>query len=204
MHVVAFLARALLLAAPALADDKFHQLITVGGGPGIVRSATPGAAIVAAAGRTPNATTNATWIAKLGNGPIVQWTWRVNLTNVPVPNNVDDLGTPKANFSEDLRSANTQYELIWPSAAAGTNESLNEFLRASGTNISFNNVQLTLPSGAQFTSYANGSCRSILSDECIQGLKRNAQAGSGLLFRYIDGCEEFFNGTEYTATGFSE
>jgi hypothetical protein len=66
-----------------------------------------------AAGRQLNVTSAVTSTRTYNNIPEI-WTWRVNITEIAVPDQISDLGMPSANFSQGLHVANTQWQLEWP------------------------------------------------------------------------------------------
>lgn len=160
-----------LLILPALAEPSSSlQSIDGNFSPGRGRTNTNASEeVFAAAGRNPNATSalefNRTDFSTPGS-----WIWRINITDVPLPNDFNDLGRPSANASEDVRIINTQYQLLWPGATQ--NMSLQQYLQTNNLTVYVTSLAVSLSSSqtSKYNSMANGTCADILGDECTQSL----------------------------------
>lgn len=139
-----------------------------------------------AAGRQPNATNSVTFMRTYNNTPET-WTWRINVTDMAIPNQISDLGSPSANFSQGLHVANTQWQLQWP----GNSDSFQSFLRERNVSVSFTALMTNKPSNItdRYNDADNGNCTNMLGDKCTQSLIQTAARGSPIGFATLEGCE---------------
>jgi len=126
------------------------------------------ATIFERAGRTPNDTTSATFNFAPGNlSGDSTWTWRLNLTDFAVPEEVYD--------KSGLRIVNSQWELQWPGGG-----SLNSFLDRAGLGngtdqtICFTAVELLAPSNITTRYSQPGNCSEVLGSKCTEKLLAEA------------------------------
>lgn len=132
-----------------------------------------GQAAAVAAGRTPNATSNVVFKA-LVDGTEQMFTWRVNITELTLPNDIQTFGQPSAtNFSKGLHAANTQWQLEWPQG--GSNRSLQSFLSDNrqrtffiSAGINYAPVSIT----KSWTNPRDGNCSSLLGATCVAELQQ--------------------------------
>jgi hypothetical protein len=157
-----------------------------------------------AAGRQPNVTSAVTSTRTYNNTPEI-WTWRVNITEIAVPDQISDLGMPSANFSQGLHVANTQWQLEWPS----DDDSLQMFLGKRNMSVSFTTLVSNKPSNItdRYKDADNGNCATILGDQCTQSLTQTASKGPTIKFLGLEGCENTLTvneGGQDDGAGFSK
>lgn len=140
------------------------------------------------AGRSPNATSSITFKRTYDNSD-EEWTWRVNTTEIAVPNRASDIGDENANDSQDLLVANTQWQLDWPADEKVTLQELAERRNAS---IAFTALISNKPSDItnRYSIDDNGDCTSLLGEECIESLAAAATSGGSVIFSGLNGCED--------------
>ena len=96
-----------------------------------------GEATFETAGRHSNAT-SAVIFTRTSNTDSQEWTWRVNISDVAVPNDLADLGKASANNSLGLHIANVQGQLSWPKSSDNDSETLEHFLQQQNTSLYVN------------------------------------------------------------------
>lgn len=138
-------------------------------------------------GRTPNATTSVPF-NRTYNGTIEQWRWRVNVTDIAVPDSISSIGRNDVNFTQGLRVANTQWQLEWP---ASVGQTLEGSLRARDGIAYFtaliSNKPWSITDG--YSDDNDGDCAPILGEECVESLTEAASRGT-VLFTGLEGCED--------------
>jgi hypothetical protein len=135
--------------------------------------------VVADAGRQSNGTSSIDFTRTFNNTPET-WNWRINTTELAVPSPIDDLGKPEANYSQGLKVANIQWQLQWP----GSDEdgsSFQSFLKARNATASFEAVIVNLPDNITdgYKDEDNGSCKTILGEQCVQSLADDSSSREG-------------------------
>jgi hypothetical protein len=123
----------------------------------------------AAAGQTPNATDSVAFTHANET-----WTWRINVTDIRVPNTLSDLGTPDADFSKGYHVANTQYQVLWPNSSDA--QTLGEYISAP-LSVGALAIPLAANLTAPYTATDNGSCVSVLGGGCVDAIKRAIAMG---------------------------
>jgi hypothetical protein len=139
------------------------------------------------AGRHPNATRAVTFDRQYENSQET-WGWRINITELDIPNNPNQFGNASANSSENHRVTNTQWQLTWP----GNENNFNEFLKKRNVRASFAGYIGNKPSNVTNgfnASSTNGDCTALLGAECVAGLKRGA-VGTTLKITGNQGCDD--------------
>jgi len=129
------------------------------------------------AGRQPNATSSIDF-ERTFNSTQETWTWRVNVTEVAVPDNIYDIGKDTANFSKGLHVANTQWQLEWP----GDEETLEELLTKRNLSVTIFTYIANVPSNItdNYKPEDNGDCKALLGDRCVAWLSAfNSTGGEG-------------------------
>lgn len=139
-----------------------------------------------AAGRQPNATKSVTF-PRIYNNTSEAWTWRINITDMAVPNRISDLGLPSADFSQGLRVANTQWQLQWP----GSSDSFQEFLRERNASARFMGIITNKPSNItdHLKDSDNGNCTNVLGDECTRSLTQAVTKDGPISYATLPGCD---------------
>jgi hypothetical protein len=134
---------------------------------------------VEAAGRQPNATNSITF-TRTFNNILETWTWRINTTELAVPDPIYNLGKPDANYSQGLKVANIQWQLQWPGSGE-EDGSFQSFLVTRNATALFSTVIINLPSNItdRYQDGDNGDCATILSEECVQSLTDVASSRKG-------------------------
>lgn len=155
------------------------------GGPSAVNASTQATEL---AGRHPNGTTSTTF-QRLVDDIQTTWTWRVNITDIAVPNEPTNLGMSSANFSEHLHVVNTQWELQWPDDN-NASESFTDYLIGIDSEAWFNAMILNLPSNITraYSNQTNGNCTTILGDDCVRSIQSAASTGGYLKTSDLTGC----------------
>ena len=155
------------------------------GGPSGVNASTQATEL---AGRHPNGTASTTF-QRLVDDTSETWTWRVNITDIAVPNEPVNLGMSSANFSEHLHIVNTQWELQWPDGN-NSSESFTDYLRRIDSRAYFNAMILNLPSNITqaYSNQTNGNCTTILGDDCVRSIKSAVSLGGNLQTSDLTGC----------------
>jgi hypothetical protein len=168
---------------------------------------TPEALQVSAdAGRQPNATDSVTF-TRAYNNTQEEWTWRINVTDISVPNRIDDLGMPGANFSQGLHIANVQWQLEWPGDEV---DSLQTYLMKRNMSVGFTALISNKPSSItdRYSDSDNGNCTAVLGDKCTQSITQFASEGDMVSFTGLEGCADSLDvqggGGVQSGTGFSK
>ena len=145
------------------------------------------------AGRHPNGTASTTF-QRLVDETQETWTWRVNVTDIAVPNEPTNLGMSSANSSEHLHIVNTQWELQWPDNN-NASESFTDFLRRIDSRAYFNAMILNLPSNITraYSNQTNGNCTAVLGDDCVRSIESAASTGNYLKTSDLTGCASTLN-----------
>lgn len=143
---------------------------SVGGGPGYIGGTGIDQEFFALSGRKPNDTTTALFQGP-GIGPDDHtWAWRVNITNIPLPD------------SGNMYATNTQYDLQWPGDGELNSYLDAEFDECTGgctrTPLCLVNMAIDLPSNItrRYFDGSRGNCSNVLGAECERSL-RSALAG---------------------------
>ncbi|KAI0389069.1 hypothetical protein F5Y17DRAFT_463102 [Xylariaceae sp. FL0594] len=150
------------------------------------------------AGRTPNATTSVSFEHPHNGSSEAGWTWRINVTEVAVPDDLSYLGLASPDnssslFSQGLRVVNTQWQLGWPRSDNDTS-TFESFLLKRNTNASFTSLVITT-SKKILESYDegdNGDCTKVLGSDCAKTLTEAAAKDglTGQLTALDDACED--------------
>ncbi|KAG4427513.1 hypothetical protein IFR05_017003, partial [Cadophora sp. M221] len=143
-----------------------------------------------AAARSPNATSSISF-NRTDFNTVQEWAWRINITDVPLPNDFSDLGMSSANASENIHVVNTLFELQWPGASQ--NQSLQSYLQSINSSLLMTAVEISLPSSftSSYSNQTNGTCADILGNQCTQSLMTAASSmGAGFGTSGLDGCAD--------------
>jgi hypothetical protein len=174
---------ALFALSVSAVDNKLPASGNFRPGPGSTDSETR---IFEEKGRQPEDTRSITFNHTLNNTS-EQWTWRINISSVAIPNDLKDLNVMNANASEKLQVANTQYQLLWPGAS---NESIQAYLRTHEVNAVIQPMIMRFPSnitdGFDLGDHS-GDCAPVLGEQCIKSIKERANEWRG--FYQAVGCE---------------
>jgi hypothetical protein len=160
----------LATSSPSLAVDSKWGNIGIGSGVGPWPLAS-GQQAGEEAGRHPNATSSVTFQRSYKNS-LETWAWRINITDLAIPNNPNQFGNSSANASLGLHVANTQWELTWPSGA----DNFTEFLNERNMSARFAAYLANKPANItdRYNASANGDCTALLGKECLDAIKRSA------------------------------
>jgi hypothetical protein len=139
------------------------------------------------AGRQPNATSSVTFKRTFERAE-ENWTWRINVTEVAVPNNLNDIGKESANYSQGLRVAHTQWQLEWP----GDEETLQDYLARTNRSIRISEMISDKPRNItdRYKDEDNGNCTSVLGDKCTRSLTLAASSSGSVSFSSVKDCED--------------
>lgn len=155
------------------------------------------------AGRHPNVTSSISF-NHYYNGRNETWDWRVNITELDIPNDIYNYGQSPANYSKGNRVANTQFELQWPGSADTT---LNDLLSERNLTIYFNAYQLVNLNNitSKYGKSQGGDCSAVLGDKCAQSFVAAAtKAGdNGIYQSDLEDCENTFIAGRGYGSGFS-
>jgi hypothetical protein len=119
------------------------------------------------AGQSPNATSSLSFSQS--------WAWRINITDLAIPNSISDLGDPSASFSKGLRVTNTQWNLQWPNNSSSP--TLQSYLFSQNLSLNIAALSLSLPSNLSAPA-DNGSCTPLLGDACERAITSALTGGS--------------------------
>ncbi|KAI1567959.1 hypothetical protein PtrEW4_006717 [Pyrenophora tritici-repentis] len=187
MRTTTFL-QATLFALSSLAQDDSPSLPTIGTlKPGIGN--TPEALQVSEnVGRYPDDTELVTF-SRTYNGTQEEWSWRTNVTNVPVPNEINQLGMKGADSSEGHQVVNVQWQLGWPN---DKNTSLQQYLVEKNMKASFGAMISNKPINItkKYENDDNGDCMPLLGEQCVQSLTESASKGDDIQFQGLEGCAD--------------
>jgi hypothetical protein len=175
---------------PVLAAAQINNGVAVvgvisAGGPSSANASTQATEL---AGRHPNGTTSIPF-QRLVNDIQETWSWRVNITDIAVPNEPTNLGMSSANYSEHLHMVNTQWELQWPDDN-NASESFTDYLERIDSRAEFNAMILHLPSNIThaYSNQTNGNCTTILGDDCVRSIESAASTGGYITTSDLTGC----------------
>jgi hypothetical protein len=126
------------------------------------------------AGQHPNASTFVTFSRPYNNTPEV-WTWRVNISEIAIPDDLADLGQPFASFSENLHAANVQFQVDWPSE----DDTLQAFLTKRHMSVEFVTMIKHLPFNVTDkydlqNDAQDGNCANVLGQTCVDSITEMA------------------------------
>ncbi|KAE8836604.1 hypothetical protein PTNB73_04561 [Pyrenophora teres f. teres] len=187
MRTTTFL-QATIFALSSLAQDDSPNLPTIGTlKPGI--GGTPEALQVSEnVGRYPDDTELVTF-SRMYNGTQEEWSWRINVTNVPVPNEISQLGMKGADSSEGHQVVNVQWQLGWPN---DRNTSLQQYLTERNIKASFGAMISNKPANItkKYENDDNGDCMPLLGEQCVQSLTQSASKGDAIHFDGLEGCAD--------------
>lgn len=159
------------------------------------------AAARAAIGHHPNLTHSVSFPFDGTDG---SWTWRVNVTDLAVPNiGIEGLGhdnqTGDYSFSDGTRTILTQWDLQWPVAGG-----LEDYLYNHGginASLCYTSIALLFPPNVtkNYNSDAgNGDCTGLLGQECTTAVvnalsnMRSCSQGPSSIFQ-LDACQGTLN-----------
>lgn len=127
------------------------------------------------AGRTPNATNDVEFKRTYENDEET-WTWRVNISEVAVPDYPRELGRDDASYSMDRRVINTIWQLGWPETE---DDSFLDFLTSRETDVYFQARILVLPSNVtdKYDENDNGDCVPMLGEDCVKRIADETNRG---------------------------
>jgi hypothetical protein len=130
-----------------------------------------------AAGRQPNAS-DVVIFSRSYNGKAEDWTWRINVTDLAIPDRTSDLGSSSASFARGLHITNTQWQLQWP----GSSDTLQSFLSGRDMEVTFNALSVLKPSNVTdaYNAGDKGNCTKLLGNECTQSITKAISEGSTL------------------------
>jgi len=138
------------------------------------------------------------------------WSWRVNITNVAVPNATVASPGDSASLTLDPHVAYTTYDLRWPNSGT-LNDQLISMANTSGVSSSGLDMCAYVTTGI-VAKQAQSNCSSALGDQCVQSMLNdlanspNAATCGWAPMATLQGCENVFvNATNGLNTlGFSE
>lgn len=148
-----------------------------------------------AAGRHPNVTSAVTFDGPTVNGTQQTWTWRLNITDFAIPNNITEYGMPSADYSDGYHVVNTQWQLEWPQGKDNSNQSLQSLLSDNGESLFYvQTFTMMAPSNITngWTSPSDGSCNSVFGDACTTALIEQASSGAQADYYYVPTCDSTF------------
>ena len=130
--------------------------------------------VAEAAGRHPNATSSVTF-TRAASSDTGSWGWRINVTEIAVPDQLANLGKSGASFSQGLHVANTQWQLDWP----GDDDNFKAFLGKQNMSATFTGYLANKPANVtdSYNEKDNGDCKSILGDQCSRLLAQALSSG---------------------------
>lgn len=141
--------------------------------PSVVKDSTQ--QLFESAGRSPNETSSASFVFFPGNVSSpesnITWSWRVNITDVVIPEQVSPGG---------LHVVNEQWQLQWPEGG-----SLESYMARSGidgtfsTSLCLSAGVFTLPSNvtSRIPESNRNNCSEILGSECVRGILQSGFPG---------------------------
>lgn len=187
---------AALSSVYAFGGDGLGNNLIWSPGPGFTTEAQQ---ISESAGRHPNATSSVAFKRDF-NGTSEDWSWTVNVTEIPYPDvpyddaNVDS----KASFTKGYRVTNTQWQLQWP----GNDDDFDTFLYNRGLRISvaFEYLIVSASVKERYNSQNAGDCSSVLGSECASFLKEQFISGRGAPVD-LPGCKGSFGKQDGGLTG---
>ncbi|SMQ48383.1 unnamed protein product [Zymoseptoria tritici ST99CH_1A5] len=167
---------ALLTALPVLGQNTgFYYEPTSAGGSGIDHNY----ALFTAAGESANNTRSVTFPGFSGE----TWTWRVNISNVAVPDAIQAFPSEQPPLV-DPKIVYVTYDIQWPGA-----ETLNEKINQSESDrnqgqgreicMTAYDVDVRARYANQYKESDNGDCESIFGDNCTAGLMSALRSSSG-------------------------
>lgn len=149
-----------------------------------------------AAGRHPNTTSEVTFQRATTNGAVQTWTWRINVTDLVLPNNIENYGLPSEDYSDGYHAINMQWQLEWPQSNPGSNQSLQSFLLDHGDNYFYVQAFAMIASSnitKSWSSPSDGNCNSVLGDACTASLTQAAASAEQADYYDLLGCENTFD-----------
>jgi hypothetical protein len=154
--------------------------------------------IFEAAGQHPNETDSITFVRDF-NDAEETWTWRVNVTDIAVPNKISDLGDPSASSSTGYHVANTQWQLQWP---GNNSSSLQSFLAERNLNVTFNALSIFLTSNitSKYNADDRGNCTNLLGSKCTQAISDATRHGNAMQLGFPD-CRDTIGINGFTQPG---
>jgi len=139
-------------------------------------------------GRYPDDTELVTF-SRMHNGTREEWSWRINVTNVPVSNQISQLGMEGADSSDSHQVVNVQWQLGWPN---DKNTSLQQYLAQKNTKASFGAMISNKPTNVtnKYKNEDSGDCMPLLGEQCVQSLTQAASKGDAIHFDGLEGCAD--------------
>jgi hypothetical protein len=158
------------------------------------------------AGQRPNWTDSVTF-SRVSNNTPETWTWRINITDLTIPNDISELGSSSASYSKGFHVANTQWQLQWPSSSGNSSEpsssdNLLSFLSERNLDIALNALSVFVPSNVtnQYNANDNGNCTSLLGSECTQAITREIGKGGAIQVAFPE-CQNTIGINGFTQPG---
>jgi hypothetical protein len=141
------------------------------------------------AARHPNATNAVTFNRTFDNKPET-WTWRINITELAVPNVSWQFGNASANSSLNHHVVNTQWQLQW--LGSNASETFRDFLHSRNMTASFGAYIARKPANItdRYDASANGDCTALLGKQCVESLQSTASSRDSPSFINQAGCED--------------
>ncbi|KAK0935301.1 hypothetical protein LTR29_013093 [Friedmanniomyces endolithicus] len=124
------------------------------------------------------------------------WSWRVNITNVAVPNATVASPGDSASLTLDPHVAYTTYDLRWPNSGT-LNDQLISMANTSGVSSSGLDMCAYVTTGI-VAKQAQSNCSSALGDQCVQSMLNdlanspNAATCGWAPMATLQGCENVF------------
>ncbi|CBX99621.1 hypothetical protein IAQ61_005125 [Plenodomus lingam] len=151
------------------------------------------------AGYSPNASDVVTFTQNFNN-TAEEWTWRINVSEIAVPDNSQDLGLERANFSEGLHVAHTQWQLVWP----GEEDDLLSFVKSRSVDSArFSAFMATVYSNItdRFEDSDDGDCTPMLGERCVESIRNRAVNGEDeMAWSNLEGCESTFDARDQSTS----
>ncbi|KAK0796789.1 hypothetical protein LTR75_010090 [Friedmanniomyces endolithicus] len=141
---------------------------------------------------TPNNTNTIPFTIDSSEG----WSWRVNITNVAVPNATAASSGDGASLTPDPHVAYTTYDLRWPNSGT-LNDQLISMANTSGAASSGLDMCAYVTTGI-VAKQAQSNCSSALGDQCVQSILNdlanspNAATCGWAPMATLQGCENVF------------
>lgn len=162
--------------------------------PGPIGTENPvGRKIYEDAGRNPNATDEIEFKRTYEENEET-WTWRINISEVAVPDIPTQLGRDDANYSMDHRVVNTQWQLGWPETE---DDSFLDLLTDREIGVYFHTRILLLPTNVtdKYDENDNGDCVPMLGEGCTQRIADKAigNFGEEIDYSQFEECRDTIN-----------
>lgn len=145
------------------------------------------------AGQHPNASRTVNF-TRTDNNTTSDWSWRIAVSDLRVPSPISSLGTENASYAGDFHITNAQFQLTWPQADGGQNQSLQEFLGAQKLIMKVT-VSQFLPTKDQLENYSgspDGNCTAVIGSDCMAALARDGASYLPYDSQFYTACSKMF------------